>query len=169
MPESVLDAYAMLRELARRRVDAIVVGGMSAVLQGVARATFDLDLVHSREPENLERLVAALQELGAYYREHPAKRPAPGPEDLAGPGHHLLLTRAGPLDLLGAVTGDRGYEELLPDSIELELDEEFRIRALGLEMLIRLKEELDREEDRAVLPLLRAALREQKRGDAKRR
>jgi len=169
MPESVLDPQVILRELARRRVDCIVIGGVSAGLQGALYNTLDLDLVHSRTPENLERLVAALRELGAYYREHSARRLAPKAEDLAGPGHHLLLTRAGPLDLLGVVTGGRGYDELLPDTVELEFGTRLRVRALKLEMVIKFKEELAREKDRAVLPLLRAALREQKRGGGGRR
>ena len=102
-------------------------------------------------------------------RGSPTKRLAPKAEDLAGPGHHLLLTRAGPLDLLGVVTGRRGYEDLLPDSFELDLGARLRARVLKLELVIKLKEELDREEDRAVLPLLRAALRERERGGGGRR
>ena len=42
----------------------IVVGGVGGV-QGPPIATFDLDVVHSRHPANVERLLAALDILSA--------------------------------------------------------------------------------------------------------
>ena len=41
------DSLAILKILAIHRVDFIVVGGISGVLQGAPIATFDLDIVHS--------------------------------------------------------------------------------------------------------------------------
>ncbi len=49
----------MLRTLAERRVDLIVAGGVCAVLHGAPLTTFDLDIVHSRHSENVERLLVA--------------------------------------------------------------------------------------------------------------
>lgn len=60
------DFLAILKILAAHEVEFIVVGGVSAVLQGAPIATFGLDLVHSREPRNIARLIEALKELGAY-------------------------------------------------------------------------------------------------------
>src|SRR5438045_3759681 len=108
------DFLTILNTLARHRVNFIVIGGVSAVLQGAPVSTFDLDLVHSRAPDNLDRLLAGLRELDAYYREPGTRRLRPGLSHLASPGHQLLMTAAGPLDLLGTVTGGRGYEDLLP-------------------------------------------------------
>jgi hypothetical protein len=51
---------AILRALVEHHVDFIVVAGVGAVLQGAAIATFDLDVVHSAEAANVERLLAAL-------------------------------------------------------------------------------------------------------------
>lgn len=56
----------LLRLLMRHRVDFIVVGGVAAVAQGAPVNTFDLDLVHSRAPENIERLLGALRERDAF-------------------------------------------------------------------------------------------------------
>ena len=160
MPDPVPDYSAILGELTTREVNFIVVGGVGAVLQGAPVATFDLDLVHSRKPENLNRLVAALQALGAYCREQPDKRLVPRLSDLAGPGHHLLVTRSGPLDLLGAISGGREYEDLLPHTVEMQVAPAARIRVLDLAMLITLKEELGREKDLAMLAVLRRTLQE---------
>lgn len=158
------DFFEILRELTRHRVEFIVVGGIGAVLQGAPISTFDLDLVHSRTPENLDRLITVLRALDAYYRDQPAKRLSPSITHLAGPGHHLLMTTAGPLDILGTVTKGRKYRDLVPHAIELEISSEVRVKVLDLSMLITLKEELGREKDLAVLAVLRHTLQERDRG-----
>lgn len=42
----------------------LVIGGIAAVLHGVPRATFDLDILIEATPTNAERLLAALLEAG---------------------------------------------------------------------------------------------------------
>jgi predicted nucleotidyltransferase len=163
-PEPELDFHRALAALASRNVRFIVIGGVAAALQGAPIATFDLDVVHSREHDNVLRLVDALAALRAYYREHSGTRPAPQTDLLSGPGHHLLMTDAGPLDILGQVAGDCGYDDLVDRSIEVELEHGMRIRVLLLAELIRLKELLGREKDWATLAILRRTLEESSRG-----
>ena len=160
MPHPTPDFANILTELARRKVEFIIVGGVGAALQGAPITTMDLDLVHSRELGNVTRLTEALQALGAFYREQPSKRLSPQARDLSGPGHHLLMTDAGPLDLLGTVVGDRAFEDLLPHAVELKVAEGVRVRVLDLPTLIAHKEELGRDKDRATLPILRKTLEE---------
>src|SRR4051794_5984133 len=104
----------ILECLVEHEVEFVVIGGVAGVLHGSPLVTWDLDLVHARTPENVARICAALATLNAHYRTHPDRRPAPDPVLLLGPGHHLMATSAGRLDLLGAVTGDRDYWALLP-------------------------------------------------------
>ncbi|HEA68095.1 MAG TPA: hypothetical protein ENI07_14920, partial [Desulfobacterales bacterium] len=99
MQESVPQLIEIFRVLDNHQVEFIVVGGVCAVLHGAPITTFDLDLVHSRTPENLNCLLNALIDLKAYYRGH-SKRIQPDVKSLASPGHHLLITRFGPLDFL---------------------------------------------------------------------
>jgi hypothetical protein len=66
MPEHKL--VATLRALRENDVQFIVVGGPAAALNGVPINTFDLDAVHSRDPENIARLVPALESLDAVFR-----------------------------------------------------------------------------------------------------
>ena len=139
-----------------------MVGAVSAVLQGAPIATFDLDVVHSREPTNIERLIKALQELGAYYRGQGERRIEPSPAHLDSPGHQLLLTTHGPLDLLGTIGKGRGYEALLGTTEEIVVGP-VRVRVLGLPALIESKEEAGREKDRAVLSILRRTLEERQK------
>src|SRR5471030_420138 len=116
--------FAVFQTLMSYRVDFIVVGGVSAVLRGVPISTFDLDVVHSTEPENLVRLLAALLDLDAFYRFQPERRLRPNTTHLSSPGHQLLMTKFGPLDLLGTIGKGRCYADLLRDSTELDLGDE---------------------------------------------
>jgi hypothetical protein len=165
MPEPGPDFLAILQVLSEHHVDFIVIGGVCAVLHGAPLATFDIDIVHSRAPENVERLHAALLSLDTYYREHGERRLVPQIAHLTGPGHHLLMTRAGPLDVLGEVTWGRVYDDLLGQTVEFEIERGLRIRALSLPALISMKEKTGREKDLAVLPLLRSTLAEQTHGE----
>lgn len=149
--------------LSRNHVDYIVIGGVCGVLHGAPITTLDLDLVHSRVPENLERLLAGLQELDAFYREQPHRRLRPGLSHLASPGHQLLTTRAGLLDLLGTLDTGQSYEDLLPHTVEVRLAEDLIVRVLNLPTLIAIKEAVGRDKDKAVLPILRRTLEEKEK------
>jgi hypothetical protein len=146
-----------------REVDFIVVGGVCAVLHGAPIITLDMDLVHSRQPENLPRLLSALQSLGAIYRGQGERRLSPTLSHLASPGHQLLMTSAGPLDLLGTITENNGYDELLPHTVEVQVREGLRVRILDLETLIASKEAAGRDKDKVVVPILRRVLEEKGR------
>jgi predicted nucleotidyltransferase len=165
MAQTRLEYRKALIALADRAVDFIVVGGVSAVLQGAPINTFDLDIVHSRAPENLDRLVLALHELDAHYRLH-TKKIAPKTSDLAYPGHHLLNTSAGALDVLGTIADDLGYDELKPYSVAVTIEIGLSVQILRLEKLIEVKEKVGRPKDLAVLMQLRAVLKEQRNADS---
>jgi hypothetical protein len=90
-----------LEILAAHHVDFVVVGGVAAVLGGAPISTFDLDIVHDRAPTNVVRLLDALAALDARYRDLTGRVLRPEARALEGEGHHLLLTRCGPLDVLG--------------------------------------------------------------------
>jgi len=44
----------------------VVIGGIAAILHGVPRSTFDLDILIEATPENAKRLLAALTEAGLH-------------------------------------------------------------------------------------------------------
>jgi hypothetical protein len=64
------------------------------------------------------------------------------------------------LDTLGAVVTGEGYTELAAHSDLFDLGGGLRARVLDLPTIIAIKERLNRETDRAVLPLLRRTLKE---------
>ena len=165
MPQPEADFVAILRILAAHRVELIVVGGVAAVAQGASIVTYDLDVVPARDPANAERLHAALVDLDAVYREHRPKRLEPRLEHLALPGHHLLMTRFGPLDVLGTTEMGRDYADLTAKARVVSFDDGLRVSVLDLAEIVAIKETSGREKDRAVLPILRRTLEERRRVD----
>jgi hypothetical protein len=149
----------ILRVLLNHRVEFVLVGGVAALLHGAPINTFDVDVVHSTEPENVDRLLCALDELDAVYRMQPDRRLRPDRSHLSSPGHQLTVTRFGPLDLLGAIGANRVFSSLAPLSSEMDLAPDVRVRVLNLEALIAVKEEAGSAKDLAVLPILRRTLK----------
>ncbi len=148
---------SLLATLAASRVELIVVGGLAAVAQGAPITTHDLDVVHRRTPENLTRFVEVLHQLDARYRGH-ADIKRPTAQLLAGNGHSLLMTNAGPLDVLGEIEGGRDYDVLMPDTIEIEISGH-PVRVLKLEAIVAIKRQSTHPKDQRMLPVLEAALR----------
>ena len=56
---------AVFASLHSHDVRYLVIGGIAAVLHGVPRATFDLDILIEATPENARRVLSALAEAGS--------------------------------------------------------------------------------------------------------
>ncbi|HEX3685284.1 MAG TPA: hypothetical protein VHU83_22310 [Bryobacteraceae bacterium] len=65
--------FAALRTLQEGGVEFIVVGGMAAVLNGAPITTFDVDVVYSRKPGNIEALSGVLVRMDAMFRAQPER------------------------------------------------------------------------------------------------
>ena len=145
---------SILVELTRAGIDFILVDGLAAVAQGVPLATLDVDVVHDRTETSVRRLLTLLLRLGGHARGHgPTRRLLPGREALLGPGHQLLQTRLGPLDLLGAIEGGADYAALLPHARAVEL-RGHTVRVLELAKLADLKRSSTRPKDILTLSLI---------------
>ena len=154
-----MNAAHLLRALADGDVRFIVVGGIAAVAQGAPVVTFDVDVVHERSPENVRRLLEVLSGIGAAYVRDPGSPPiAPREDLLLGEGQHVLATVHGRLDVLGRIEGGRGYDELLPSTVESRIGDA-AVRLLSLETILEIKRASPRPKDQAVVPLLEAVLR----------
>lgn len=151
----------LLRELSRREIEYVVVGGMAGVLHGAPVVTADVDIVHCRSDENVAKLLGLLTELNATFRND-TRGLRPSASHLQGRGHVLLVTTLGPLDVLCEVS-EEGYETLIGDSVEMSLGEGLRCQVVNLKKLIALKESAGRQKDKLALPTLRATLAEKNR------
>jgi hypothetical protein len=157
------DLAALIDALLSGEVEFIVVGGASAIMHGALAMTQDLDIVHSRAPANVARLATVLDRLDALVRDPGQRRLRPQAAHLAGRGQLNLITKLGPLDLLGRLHDGRGYDQLLPHS-EVLSDGNRRVRVVDLPTLIEIKTSAGRAKDRVVVPMLLALLRERERG-----
>jgi hypothetical protein len=153
----------LLARLAASGADFLLVGGLAAVAQGAPLTTVDVDVVHRRDAENVDRLLAFLESVDARHRGRPSGQVLrPTREALLGTGHQLLVTSLGPLDVLGAIEGGRDYPSLLPEAVTV-LVEGQPVRVVRLETLAELKRNATSAKDRLVLALLEDTIR-QRRG-----
>jgi len=72
------------------------------------------------------------------------------------------VTALGPLDVLGAIEGGRGFESLAPESVEVDVEGQ-RVRVVRLEALAELKRYASSAKDRMVLAILEDTLKRRRR------
>ena len=121
----------------------------------------DFDLVHDRAPDNVARLLLAMAELGAKYRDDP-RNLRPNESHLLGAGNQLLQSGNLKFDLLGTIDFGGGYDDLLPSSEVLDVGGH-AVRVLTLEKQVELKSKLTRPKDKLMLMHLEAALDERRK------
>lgn len=160
------DFRELLVLLDQHQVEFILIGGVAAVAHGLARATYDVDVLYARTPENMRKLVAALSDHQPYLRGVPPGLPFRWDEQTIRAGLNFTLTTSvGDLDLLGEVTGGGSYEELYPFTEILPVFG-IQIRVVSLERLIQLKRACGRPKDLLVLAELQGLLEERRDGGA---
>jgi predicted nucleotidyltransferase len=155
----------LLPLLLDRHVPFILIGGGAAIAHGLARLTYDVDVVYSRHPDSIRNLVAALAPYQPYLRGAPPGLPFHWDERTVRAGLNFTLTTTlGDLDLLGEASGGGTYENLLPFSQEIEaFGAKFRL--VTLERLIQLKRAAGRPKDLEVIAELQALLEERRKRD----
>ncbi|MEZ4374842.1 MAG: hypothetical protein R3B07_28775 [Polyangiaceae bacterium] len=154
----MFDLAELLRSLREANVRFIIVGGAAAVLHRAPVTTVDLDIVHDRDPDNVDRLLAVLQRLDARVRDPAGRVIRPAASHLLGPGQSLLTTTLGDLDCLGTLHDGRGYSELEPHTERIQ-DGGDELLVLDLATLIEVKTKAGRPKDRIVVPVLLELLR----------
>ncbi len=86
------DFAGLIRALADGGVECILIGGVAATIHGSARLTRDVDVVYSRRPDNLARMVAALGAFEPYLRGAPRGLPFHWDDDTVARGLNFTLT-----------------------------------------------------------------------------
>jgi predicted nucleotidyltransferase len=156
--ESNLEKIAAL--LLRHGVEFIVIGGQAEYIFGSPRITYDVDLCYSREKPNLERLAAALKELGVTLRGAPRDLPiildAKALE--FGSNYTFDTPRQGALDILGYVEPIGGFDQVNAKAANWKVGE-LNLRVIDLDDLIRIKQHINRPKDRESLYQLLAIKR----------
>jgi hypothetical protein len=149
---------ALLDGLCEADIKFIVVGGLSAVIQGAPVTTFDLDIVHRQTEENILKLLAFLKSIDACLRRPDDKVIEPTAEDLKAKGHILLETKRGPLDVLAFIEKGQGFEDLITKSTEIDFHG-YKVSVLNLETIVDLKRDSRDPKDRERLPVYEETLK----------
>jgi hypothetical protein len=150
----------ILERLDEHGVRYVVIGAIAAIAQGYPLNTGDLDVTPARDPDNLERLAAALLDLDARLRVSGEPEGVAFPIDadyLGRVNSWTLTTRFGGFDLLFVPAGTRGFDDLRRGSVTVDIDGR-EIRMAALVDVIRMKEASGRPKDLAQLPALRQTL-----------
>ncbi len=159
----MIDIEAALRTLRHGDVEFIVVGGVAATALGSSRATYDLDVVYSRNPANLERIVRTLAPLSPYLRGAPPGLPFRWDVETVRKGLNFTLTTSlGDLDVLGEIAGGGGYDALLPHTVRAQAYG-VECLSLGLDKLIQVKRAAGRPKDLEAIAELEAIREERKK------
>lgn len=147
----------LIEALFRHQVRFVVIGGIAVAGHGHIRATKDVDLVFDTSLENTQRLVRALDDLGAEVVAADTLPPNGeiAAEWLSAGGHLIFATEKGQLDTMSTTHG-LSYDELAETAIETELWEHVPVLICSYENLVILKEAAGRPQDLLDLEALRA-------------
>ena len=160
-----LDVDRLLDVLQRHDVAYLLVGGLSALARGATRPTDDFDCLPERSAPNLDRLAAALRDLGARLRvgglsdeEAKALPVVIDASTLRSMEISTWRTDAGDLDVLAAIPDREGhhvrFDELRSRASTLPLGSH-AVMVAALDDVIASKEWADRPKDHDALPELR--------------
>jgi predicted nucleotidyltransferase len=150
----------ILKVLTKHRVRFIVIGAVAAIAQGYPLTTQDIDITPARDPDNLDRLAAALRELSAGLRVPDQPKGVEFPIDaqmLSTADMWTLRTPYGDLDVSYVPSGTSGYADLSRGA-RTETIDGVDVQISSLADIIRSKEAAGRVKDQAQLPALRRTL-----------
>jgi len=141
------DFERILSGLLSAEVSFVIIGGVAATVHGSARLTSDVDIVYERSISNITQLVHALTPLKPYLRGAPPGLPFRFDVETVRRGLNFTLTTdAGPLDVLGEITGVGDYDSVLAVSEEVLLYGA-NYRCINLDALIISKRAAGRPKD----------------------
>lgn len=142
------------RLLAKRRLEAILIGNAAAALQGSPVTTQDLDFMFRKTPRNVDKLKGIADDLDAI-----VLRPFYPASGL----FRVVRDRDGlQLDFMARIDGIRSLESLRANAARVEFGGAALLVA-SLRDVIRSKEAAGRPQDKAVLQILRKTLREKEK------
>jgi predicted nucleotidyltransferase len=145
-----LEVKKLLQALDRHGVEFIVIGGVAGLAHGSSYPTFDLDVIYARDASNLERLAAALAEIGVSLRGAPADLPfTPDARTLENGANFTFDTEWGSFDIL-ADAGMRDYEAMRSDA-RVDAIEGVTVRIVSLDDLIAMKRAANRPKDKLMV------------------
>ena len=141
-----MDFADFVHALNANGVEYLLVGGYAVGVHGYVRATVDIDFFYRRTPENVTRVLAALQEFGAppvvLDRAH-----LEAPDTVTAFGEPPIR-----IDLLSGLSGVT-FDEAREDAVQVPLNADL-LPVIGLRALLTNKKASGRPKDRHDVELL---------------
>lgn len=78
------DLSTALEVLIKADIEFVLVGGLTAVVQGAPVTTMDVDMVHNQSSENIAKLLGFLNSINAFHRRPDDKVIRPKEGDISG-------------------------------------------------------------------------------------
>jgi hypothetical protein len=143
LPKDCVELLALFNE---KKVKALIVGGYAFVYHARPRTTKDVDIWVEPVPDNVQRLLEALDEFG--FGSVGLK-----PEDFLAPGRFVQLGY--PPHRIDLMTSLKGvdFEDAWESRVEDDLGE-VKVSILGIAELIRNKKAVGRPQDQADVAVL---------------
>ena len=145
----------LLARLIGAEVEFVLVGGLAASIHGSSLTTRDVDVCCRFTTANLLRIQHALADQHPVHRMRPDLPVALTPELCAHLKNLYIKTDLGMINCLGNVMGVGDYDEVLKNSLEIELPVG-KLRIIDLNTLIRAKEAMGRPHDIITVQHLKA-------------
>jgi len=151
LPPRPPDLRALLTPLVQHGVDFVLIGGMAGINHGSSYPSYDLDIVYSRDRDNIMRLVGALREIGVRLRGAPADLPfLLDARTIENGSNFTFVTPHGDFDILGHADGMPRYDELRASAAVREILG-FEIRVAAIDHLIAMKRAANRPKDKLMV------------------
>ena len=152
----------LLQLLSAAEVEFVIVGGIAIRSHGGNYLTEDLDICYSRTHDNLKKIADVLLPLKPRPRNFPDNLPYVFDWTTLQHGTNFTFeTSMGDVDLLGEVKAVGNYEDLVGQSIRVDLDG-YSTYILSIPALIIAKRAAGRPKDQAGLQVLEALEEAQK-------
>ncbi len=138
-------------------VEYVIVGGFASVVHGSSLPTVDIDIVPSRQAENLDRLGRALRRMHAMIRtiDEPVAALLDGPFLANMPLMLNLVSDFGDVDLTFNPSGGLdGFDGWNVRATFVEIADQITVRIAALDDIIASKRAANRPKDRMALPYL---------------
>ncbi|MBK8466600.1 MAG: hypothetical protein IPL32_12280 [Chloracidobacterium sp.] len=157
----MINLFEMARRFSEAEVDFVIVGGVAIRSHGGSYVTEDLDICYSRTNQNLKKIADVLLPLNPRPRNFPENLPYIFDWTTLQQGTNFTFeTSMGDVDLLGEVKALGNYEDLVHQSIRVDLDGKSTY-VLSIPALIIAKRAAGRPKDAAGLKVLEALIEAQ--------
>ncbi len=151
LPSKAPEIDLLLEPLIAHGVDFVLIGGQAGISHGSSYPSYDLDVLYARGRDNVERLVAALGEIGVRLRGATPDVPfILDVKTIENGANFTFVTPFGDFDVLADAAGMPSYEELKSAAVDREVFGHF-VKVASIDHLIAMKRAAGRTKDKLMV------------------